>query len=169
MEHIDESHDLLSEHSEKNLVKVVIESRFSGKTIEELVRNKKYALACMRDSMLRGEAPYASHVIYAHPHFLDDFEASERAVGMHAGFIWGDLAVKTVVYADLGISSGMEMGILRAKELGREVEYRELGYVPIVSPEEIEFEKAFIENKKKLLEELKNAVHFGKKMCLAKI
>jgi hypothetical protein len=154
MVHIQESHDLLKNNENKELLKVVLESRFSAQTIEDIVRNKKFTLACMRDCFLKGEAPYASHVIYAQTHILDDFISEERALGMHAGFLWGDLALKTVVYTDLGISLGMEMGIERAKKQGREIEYRKLRFIPKVHLEEVHIEKIVIENQKKLLKEL---------------
>lgn len=154
MVHIQESHELLKSNENKELVKVVLESRFSAANIEDLVRNKKFTLACMRDCFLKGEAPYASHVIYAQTHILDDFISEERALGMHAGFLWGDLAFKTVVYTDLGISSGMEMGIERAKKQGREIEYRALNFIPAVLPEEVHIEMLVIANQKKLLKQL---------------
>lgn len=166
MKHIDKSHNLLDLYQEVDFIKVVLESKFSAPDIRGLVFNKKFALASMRDCFLRGEAPYASHVIYAQTHILDDFVASERALGMHAGFLWGDLAVKTVVYTDLGISSGMQMGIEHAEKMGRPVEYRELGYMPTVTDEEVELETRNIENQKKLLKELKEHVHADSNMCL---
>jgi hypothetical protein len=45
---------------------------------------------------------------------------------MEAGFAWGKHASKTVVYTNLGITPGMEIGINRAIQEGRKVEYREL-------------------------------------------
>jgi hypothetical protein len=39
---------------------------------------------------------------------------------------WGKHARKTVVYTNLGITPGMELGIQRAKEEGREIKYWEL-------------------------------------------
>lgn len=162
MVHIQESHNLLKKNENKELLKVVLESRFSADNIESLVRNKKFTLACMRDCFLKGEAPYASHVIYAQTHILDDFISEERALGMHAGFLWGDLALKTVVYTDLGVSLGMEMGIERAKKQGREIEYRKLNFIPKVDSEEIDIEKIMIENQKKLLKELQENFFMNK-------
>ena len=169
MVHIEESHNLLQSHKHMDMKKVIIESRFSAKDVEGLVRNKKFALACMRDCFMRGEAPYASHVIYAQTHILDDFVAHERALGMHAGFVWGDLGVLTVVYTDLGISSGMEMGIEHAKLVGRPIEYRELGFIPSVSPHEVFLEEQIIKNQKELLEIIKQEIHPEQKLCLTKV
>lgn len=164
MIHIKESHNLLDEYQNANMKKVIIESRFSAPDVEGLVRNKKFTLACMRDCFMRMEAPYASHVIYAQTHILDDFVAHERAIGMHAGFLWGDLGELTVVYTDLGISTGMQMGIDHALAMGRKVEYRELGYIPTVSPREIELEEQNIKNQKELLEIIKNEIHPDRKL-----
>lgn len=166
MKHIDKSHSLLDLYQEADFIKVVLESKFSAPDVRGLVFNKKFALACMRDCFLRGEAPYASHVIYAQTHILDDFVASERALGMHAGFLWGDLAIKTVVYTDLGISTGMQMGIDHAEKMSRLVEYRELGYIPKVTDEEVDLETRNIELQKKFLKELKGNVHVNRNMCL---
>jgi len=78
----------------------------------------------MRDSLGRGEAPFASHVLY--PGALDDGKPDERALGIAAGLEWGEVALATVVYTDMGISVGMALGIARALEEGRPVELRAL-------------------------------------------
>ena len=101
---------------------VLIESPFAGD--EE--RNLRYARAAMRDCLLRGEAPFASHLLYTQPGVLDDAVRTERDLGIQAGLTWGAQAAKTVVYTDFGISSGMEFGIARARDEGRPVEYRQI-------------------------------------------
>lgn len=167
MVHIYQSHELIEKFAEVSFIKVVLESRFAAENVEGLLLNKKFTLACMRDCFLKGEAPYASHVIYAQTHILDDFVASERAIGIKAGFFWGDEAEKTIVYTDLGISSGMQMGIDHAKKMNRPVEFRELGYIPQINSEEVALEKKLIENQKKLLNELKDNIHYDSKICLS--
>ncbi len=169
MVHIQESHSMLDKYKNMKMKMVIIESRFSANNIKDLVLNRKFTLACMRDCFMRGEAPYASHVIYAHTHILDDFIASERALGMHAGFLWGDFGSLTVVYQDLGISEGMRMGIEHAEKIGREVEYRTLGFIPEVSEEEILLEQQLMKNQKELLEIIKKEIHPEKKMCLSNL
>jgi hypothetical protein len=104
---------------------VYLESPLAG----DVERNIAYARACMRDSLARGEAPLASHLLYAQPDILDDLEPAQRALGMDAGFAWAMRADATVVYIDHGISRGMQAGIDRALEAGRPVEYREIGEV----------------------------------------
>jgi hypothetical protein len=80
----------------------------------------------MRDSLLRGEAPLASHLLYTQDGILDDTKKSERDLGIEAGLLWGREAELTVVYEDLGISEGMKLGIARAEKDGRPVEYRKI-------------------------------------------
>ncbi|MFN2159497.1 MAG: hypothetical protein ACK2U3_08080 [Anaerolineales bacterium] len=101
---------------------VLLETPYAG-NIEE---NIKFARACMRDSLNRGEAPFAMHLLYTQEGILDDDIPEQRDLGIAAGLTWGRYADKTVVYTNLGITEGMEIGIKRAREEGREVEYREL-------------------------------------------
>jgi len=108
------------------LIPVVLESPFAGDE-EEIKRNIRYGRACVKDCLQRGEAPYASHLLYTQEGVLDDEVPEERSLGMGAGFVWGRLAELTVVYTDLGISRGMHDGIEASKEIGRPVEYRKLG------------------------------------------
>ena len=140
MKHIQLSHEILEQIENNLLTPVIIESPLASPTIEGWVQNKKYARACMRDCLERGEAPYASHLLYAQEGLLNDDIAEERALGIHAGLVWGKFADKSVVYTDLGISSGMERGIKRAREENREIEYRTLGFVPEVLPQEVQLE-----------------------------
>lgn len=155
MEHIKKSHELLTKIENQEMEKVLIESPLASPTIEGLIRNKKYARECMRDCLSRGEAPYASHLIYVQEGLLDDDIPEERALGIHAGLLWGQASTKTIVYTDLGISPGMEMGIKRAEKEGKEIIYRELGFVPDVSPNEIHLEKMKITVHKELVEQRK--------------
>lgn len=102
------------------MYKVIIESPFAG----DIEKNKEYTRKCMKDSLLRGEAPLASHLLYTQ--MLDDTIPEERALGIEAGLAWGKEADATIVYTDLGISGGMKIGIERAKKEGRKIIYRKL-------------------------------------------
>lgn len=108
------------------MTRVVIESPLGAPTRDEIEANKDYARACVRDCLRRGEAPYASHLFFDQKGILDDTVPDERALGIQAGFAWGDAAEKTVVYTDRGISKGMLLGIARSMDMGRPVEYRTL-------------------------------------------
>ena len=101
---------------------VILETPYAG----EIGTNNHYCVAAMRDCLYKGEAPFASHMLYAFSNVLDDDLPIERELGMVAGFAWGHKAEKTVVYTDLGISPGMAEGIKRAVKCNREIEYRRL-------------------------------------------
>ena len=101
---------------------VVIESPYAG----DVERNVAYAKACMRDSLERGEAPFASHLLYAQEGILDDAVPRERTQGIMAGLAWAQCASLTAVYSDLGLTPGMEQGILSASARGRTITFRHL-------------------------------------------
>lgn len=102
---------------------VILESPYAGDYAGNLV----YLQACIRDCLLRGEAPFASHLMYTGA--LHDDDPKERELGIEAGFAWRHLVRKTVVYTDRGISQGMKAGIEHAKTMTwHAVEYRELGH-----------------------------------------
>lgn len=101
---------------------VIIESPYAG----DVIRNEEYARQCVRDSLSRGEAPIASHLLYTQPGILDDTVPAERQWGIDAGLAWRHVADASVVYTDLGISRGMEYGIKAAQEAGRPIIYRSI-------------------------------------------
>lgn len=101
---------------------VIIESPFAG----DVEKNTLYARACVRDSLLRGEAPIASHLLYTQEGILNDDVPEERQHGIDAGLAWRTVAQASVVYTDMGISKGMEYGIKAAQDAGVPVEYRTL-------------------------------------------
>jgi len=105
--------------------RVILESPYAG----DVEGNVTYARRALRDCLLRGEAPIASHLLYTQPGVLDDDIPPERNLGIDAGLAWGSDAEATVVYIDRGISRGMEYGIERAEREGRVIEYRKLGGV----------------------------------------
>lgn len=102
---------------------VIIESPFAG----DVHRNIEYARLALKDALDRGEAPFASHLLYTQPGVLNDLVPAERKLGIEAGLAWGQAADLTAVYFDLGISEGMRQGIARAQAEGRPVEYRSIG------------------------------------------
>jgi hypothetical protein len=65
-----------------------------------------YLDLCIRDSIDRGEAPFASHKMYPGP--LDDKIAEDRKAGMEAGYAWWEFAKLIAFYCDFGMSPGME-------------------------------------------------------------
>ena len=106
--------------------RVVIETPYRGNGYKDLEINIRYARACMRDCLLRGELPFASHLLYTQEGILNDRHPLERTQGINAGLEWAKAAKFTIVYEDRGYSAGMEAGIRAAKEAGRPVIYRRL-------------------------------------------
>jgi len=105
---------------------VVIESPYAGKTKEEIEGNIAFARACMRDCFMRGEYPFASHLLYTQSEVLDDNNRDEKRLGIEAGLEWIKIADATIVYTDLGITRRMNHGIKRAERDKRPIEYRSL-------------------------------------------
>ena len=102
--------------------RVILESPYAG----DIEANVAYARRCVRDSLQRGEAPIASHLLYTQPGVLDDNDRAERLHGINAGLAWLAVADATVVYTDRGVSPGMSYGIAAANEAGRPVIFRAL-------------------------------------------
>lgn len=133
---------------------VIIESPFrplGGYTQAETVA---YARAAVRDSLSHGEAPLAPHLLYTQPGILDDCEAEAREEGMRAGWAWyearrwwgGPGVIPSIdcllpicaVYADLGISSGMDEGMDYARSAGCAVDVR---YIGTDAPQRLHFQR----------------------------
>jgi len=110
---------------------VIVESPYAGcgwwpLSVFRRWRNVRYARACVLDCLRRGEAPFASHLLYAQPGILRDGTPSERMRGIQAGLELAKRADLTVLYSDLGMSEGMRLGIEAARVAGRPVETRRL-------------------------------------------
>lgn len=83
--------------------RVVIESPYKG----DIKLNEGYARLAMLDSVMRGEAPFASHLLYTQ--ILDDTIEEERNLGIELGFAWLQSANLVAFYIDLGMSPGMRL------------------------------------------------------------
>lgn len=108
------------------MVRVTLESpyaEFLGASVE---RHVEYAQRCLADCLQRGEAPFASHLLYTQPHVLDDKIPEQRKLGIEAGLEWQKLSDKVVVYIDMGISPGMQAAIDHANANNIPVEMRTL-------------------------------------------
>lgn len=104
---------------------VTIESPFGAPTPEGIATNVAYARACLLDSLRRGEAPLASHLLY--PQALSDALPDERQKGMMAGYEWMKAAEAVVLYLDRGVSNGMKTAESYALQFQKPVERRWLG------------------------------------------
>ena len=109
---------------------VIIESPYAG----DIAQNLEYARMCVRDSLSRGEAPIASHLLYTQTGILDDSIPIEREQGIAAGHAWIKVAEIMAVYTDFGISAGMEAAMRKAVDVNNiRLEYRRIGYNKISS------------------------------------
>jgi len=102
--------------------RVVLESPYAG----DIDNNIIYARQCVRDSVKRGEAPIASHLLYTQLGILRDHVPSERKLGIAAGLAWLRQADAMVVYTDRGVSPGMWDAMKLAERYGIEIELRQL-------------------------------------------
>jgi len=100
---------------------VVIESPYAG----EVERNVKYARRCLLDSLERGEAPFAGHLLYTQ--VLDDTDPEQRAKGIAAHCSWIKWCPQVIVYVDYGISAGMQQAIDLADRWGTPITRRFIG------------------------------------------
>ena len=117
--HIILNHQTIPPHAMR---RVILESPYAG----DVKMHKAYARACVRDSLLRGESPLASHLLYTQAGILDDTIPAERAHGINSGHAWMTHADAVVVYEDHGISPGMQAGIDSALFCLVPVEYRRI-------------------------------------------
>ena len=100
--------------------RIILESPYAGDVLE----NIKYARECMKDSLMRGEAPLLSHLLYTQ--VLDDNIWHERELGINAGLAWLTAAKKHVFYIDYGYSKGMLAAKELSEEIGIKIEERKL-------------------------------------------
>lgn len=108
---------------------VIVESPYRGNIFQRWL-NRRYARRCIRDCLLRGESPLASHLLYTQRGILCDQIPEERALGIKAGLEWLSHADVMAIYFDRGISNGMRGAEFVANRMGIAVEYRSLDKKP---------------------------------------
>lgn len=113
------------------MLKVVIESPYAAPkgVPEDDVRlaielNVRYARNAMRHCLDRGEAPYASHLLYTQVY--DDGDPVLRQRGIQAGYEWMIDADVVAFYVDRGWSPGMLKALAMARMLDKTCEARSL-------------------------------------------
>jgi hypothetical protein len=104
--------------------RVIIESPYRGASQAERLRNVSYLKRCIRDCVLRGESPYASHMMLLGA--LDEDVPEERQRGIEAGYEWWNVAELIVFYTDYGWSAGMQKAMAFAITRGKRCEQRTL-------------------------------------------
>lgn len=109
--------------------RVIIESPYAAAPEHDVESNVAYARRCVRDSLARGEAPIASHLLYTQPGVLDDDVPDERTQGIAAGLAWAEAAEAIVFYIDHGWSKGMKeacMAVINGAAPNAAIEVRKL-------------------------------------------
>lgn len=114
------------EDARPDFLRVQLESPYAAKDADTRALYDRYLSAALRDSLLRGEAPFASHAIYTRIGVLDDRIPEDRRLGISAGFAYLRRASLVVVYKNFGITKGMQRAIEVAKAEHIPVEYRTL-------------------------------------------
>jgi hypothetical protein len=85
--------------------------------------NVTYARRVLLDSLKRGEAPFASHLLYTQ--VLEDNIPADRVRGLSCESAWLEVADLVACYTDRGISDGMQYALDQARGT-KPVEYRSL-------------------------------------------
>lgn len=86
--------------------------------------NLAYLRMCIRNSLSKGESPFAPHAMYTQA--LDDGIPHERQLGFNAGLVWLDCTPFIACYVDLGVSEGMQVELDRAAGLGWTIDMRRI-------------------------------------------
>jgi hypothetical protein len=100
-------------------MRVIIESPYAGGHA-----NVRYSRRCLRDSLNRGESPFASHLLYTQKEVLDDKIPADRRKGIDAAVAWLEVADAVAVYMDMHVTPGMVHGIVRASVLNKPIKLR---------------------------------------------
>jgi hypothetical protein len=100
--------------------RVQLESPYAG----DIAMHVRYAQDALRDSINKGEAPFASHLLY--PQVLDESKKEDRLKGIVCGYQWMMTADLVAFYIDLGMSDGMKSALERAKSAGKPFEMRRI-------------------------------------------
>lgn len=101
---------------------VVIESPWAG--LDAGPQAKHYLKQCIRDSIARGELPWASHAMFAWTEALYEGDEEQRAEGLILNKKMILRADMIAIYTDKGKSAGMKDAETWAKMHGKNVEYR---------------------------------------------
>ncbi len=104
--------------------RVIIESPYTSKDARGLIIRRNYLIACLHDSVERGESPFAGHLFYTQ--FLNDRVPNARACGMRLARQWMYASDFVAVYLNFGWSKGMFEGVRLARAFGKPIVERVL-------------------------------------------
>src|SRR3989304_6735811 len=106
------------------MIRVIFEPPFAARDGRSVDDHIDYARRCVRDCVLRGEAPIASHLLFTQPGILKDEIPGERALGIEAGLAWAPVTVCSGFFTDCGGRSGMLSALHRTLHGGGPVRLR---------------------------------------------
>ncbi len=115
-----------------NARRVIIESPCAPSGTFTWDEHEAYLRRCLQHSIALGEAPIASHGLFAFSRAFEDADPAQRNACMIAGHAWLVAAEAVAVYLDYGISKGMQQGIELAEAMAVPVDYRRLGVAPAI-------------------------------------
>jgi hypothetical protein len=88
---------------------------------------RPYLSACIRDAVMRGEVPIASHAMFCVASDFNDEVDADRALGLTAARVMIQNCQLVAVYCDHGISEGMRRAMEFAFSINKPVETRRIG------------------------------------------
>lgn len=104
--------------------RVFIASPYAATADRSILFHELYARDCMMNALLRGEHPFAPHLLYTQ--VLLDSNPAHRTAGLAAGMSWLRASQLLAVYEDYGISNGMQKEIDYARKNRMPIEYRKI-------------------------------------------
>ena len=104
---------------------VIVESRYTAKTAEGLIRNWNYLRFAVADSISRNEVPFASHGFFTQ--MLNDRSPDARKLGLRLAIEYIRRADLMAIYTDYGWSRGMRAGVRCAVRFDIPVVERKIG------------------------------------------
>lgn len=113
--------------SKSNRKATVILSPFMAEDPSRANAMARYAKRCVQDSLLKNEAPVASHYFYYE--VLNSNLSIERDIGLQSQLTWVQHAELIAVYIDMGITQAMDLAINVAKLANKKIEFRKIGKV----------------------------------------
>ncbi|ASD50523.1 hypothetical protein FDI24_gp242 [Acidovorax phage ACP17] len=104
--------------------RAVLISPFMPEDLSNAGKMLRYANRAVQDSLMRNEAPIASHAFFFG---LAPNVPIERDAGLHSQLSWIPKADVVVVYVDFGITAAMQVAINVAEVKAKKIEYRSIG------------------------------------------
>jgi hypothetical protein len=115
--------------------RVFLVTPYAASSLFTVESNVEFARACASDCLARGEAVFASHLLYTQPGILDDSKPEERNKGIAAGLAFLPCCDALVAYVDRGISRGMRLELSEAEIRGVSIDFRRLDGAHFLPPD----------------------------------